>query len=43
MDGFAVSILCLVVANTIIVPFGIWKIIEIVAWVYNHVRVEVLP
>lgn len=38
-DGIGTLITMLFVVCCVFVPFGLWKLIEIVAWLFRHVTI----
>ena len=41
MDGLGRALLCLFVFAVVFGPLGIWKAVELVAWLTTHVSVSV--
>ncbi len=39
---FGIKVVCnMALGLLIILPLGIWKLIEIIIWVFNHIRISI--
>lgn len=39
---FGIKVVCnMVLGLLIILPLGIWKLIEIIIWIFNHIRIVI--
>ena len=40
-DDLIIKMMCLFVVSVIFVPLGVWKAIEIIIWVFKHLRIVI--